>query len=196
MPFLSQHADENLYWVELCHRYETEVIKILEQWHEPVDIIFVAVEYFNFYDPPISEEDDEYLIAMQRFYDSLNKIARDVVFIPGVHIDWGAEPFSQILQKNVNFQLDYRTFQKTAQEHANYLPNVQKRISSMLKCEKCLKVDWSKAWCFGDVCHALDDKHITYFRDTKHISAYGSLVYGRMLRELYNQYLVNRTTIT
>lgn len=117
MPFLYQYAiigppDRDVDWTTVCQRYETDVIDILEQWNEPVDIIFVVIEYFKHHDPPLSDKDDEYLVAMQRFYDRLNNIAREVVFLPGMHLDWGADPFAQIYQEDLYFQRDYKTFQK------------------------------------------------------------------------------------
>jgi hypothetical protein len=62
----------------------------------------------------------------------------------------------------------------------------------MIECEKCVKVEWSNAWCSSDVCRALDYKNLTYFRDSKHVSAYGSLVYGKLLLDLYDQHLIGK----
>ncbi|KAI6199261.1 O-acetyltransferase OatA [Aphelenchoides besseyi] len=186
MPFLSNFAEEHM--STTCHKHVNQLIPILTNWKTPIDLIVVGMEYFDFLDPPLlsNHSNDEYFTEMQRFYDQLNEIARETVFVPNVHIDWFTEPFASILQKELHFTRDLSYFQQTQQQQQSYLKNVQKRVD-LVDCSKCVKVNWSRAWCSNGDCKAIDRRNLAYFRDAKHINSYGSLVYGKLLRNAYDK---------
>jgi hypothetical protein len=67
-------------------------MKILESWEEPIDIIIPIFEFYVHLNSPFNEEapmEDEYFRQMQEFYNRLNSIARETVFVPNIHMDWG-----------------------------------------------------------------------------------------------------------
>ncbi|KAI6220888.1 hypothetical protein M3Y99_01585000 [Aphelenchoides fujianensis] len=99
---------------------------------------------------------------------------------------YATEPFAPLLQKELHFGGDFRFFRQTQEEQRSYLNHVQERVD-LISCSKCSKVDWSRAWCSNGRCEALDRRSIAYFRDSKHVNAYGSLVYGRLMREVYDR---------
>jgi hypothetical protein len=115
MPFMSSQARPGMR--DVCEQTERQILPILANWQEPIDIIVVGVEYFNFLNPPLTEpiEKDEYFNQMQQFFSELAKVAREVVFVPSMHIDWNIEPFAQILQKQLYFGLDLHLFQQRLQ---------------------------------------------------------------------------------
>lgn len=58
----------------------------------------------------------------------------------------------------------------------------------MIECPKCVRINWTEAWCLpGDKCKMLDKKNLSYFRDTDHVNMHGSMVYGQMLSDIIEQ---------
>lgn len=121
MPFMGKYASSDMR--SICEENEQQIIPILKAWNEPIDIIFAGIEYFNFLNPKIVYplKNDDYFTSMQTFYSSLNDIARDLVFLPEIHMDWSLEPFAQILQKRIYFEQDLHLFQQTTQVCFYYL---------------------------------------------------------------------------
>lgn len=71
------------------------------------------------------------------------------------------------------------------------MPNARRHLN-MIKCEKCIKVDWAKLWCESDLnglCRVADKNGLLLFVDDHHCSLYGSLFVGEYLRNLYFEYL-------
>jgi hypothetical protein len=115
MPFMAFSASREMR--STCEEYERELIQILRNWSEPIDIIVAGIEYFNFLDPIIANpiSNDTYFNSMQTFFSHLNDIARDLVFVPKMHMDWNVEPFAQVLQKRLFFGQNLHLFQQRFQ---------------------------------------------------------------------------------
>ncbi|CAD5233691.1 unnamed protein product [Bursaphelenchus xylophilus] len=185
-PFMSHTMPEHR---EACQKFEGVWEPLLQNWGNPIDIIIVGLQYLPDLDPIIVDwNSDEYLQAMEEFYRKMSSIAKEIVFIPMVHFNWELEPFMQILQQKLYFGKSLERFHKHFEIEDSYLRNVQRRLDRM-KCKKCVKVNYREAWCHNNLCSALDSKNISYFRDTTHVTPYGSLVYGGLLRKLYDQYV-------
>ncbi|KAI6190434.1 Acyl-transf-3 domain-containing protein [Aphelenchoides bicaudatus] len=202
MPFFADQTTENTYadaqlrlspfWLnqsEHCIDFERNLLKILKEWNEPIDIIIPSFEFYNHLNPPFDEKErmkDDYFKQMQHFYRELNSIAREVVFVPNIHVDWSVEPYIQLLQNRLYFGRDLKLFGSTLQEQRTRLENVRQRVN-FIECTKCIKIDWLDAWCLDNECNALSAQNISFFADSVHVNSLGARFYGDLLLDLYRK---------
>jgi hypothetical protein len=71
------------------------------------------------------------------------------------------------------------------------MPTARRHLQ-MIKCSKCIKVEWTDLWCEeGDLglCRVLDEEtKLLSFVDNHHTSFYGALSVGEYLKKLYYGY--------
>jgi hypothetical protein len=174
-------------FISHCIDYGHAMMDALNQWTEPIDIIINVFSYRYFINPPFDVENmhnDVYFQEMQTYFTKLSKIAREVVLIPDIQMYWPIAPTTQHIQQRLHFDRDLELFEVTPNERSKFLDNIKRR-SDMIECPKCVRVNWTEAWCRpGENCKMLDSRNLSYFRDTNHVNIYGSMIYGQMLSDI------------
>jgi hypothetical protein len=197
LPFYESNMDEilavrpNLRLCPSCRKfafqcvdYGRSMIDALNQWKEPIDIIISVFAHHLRINPSFDVKNDAYLQEMQSYFTKLSNIAREVVLIPDIQMYWPIAPTTQHIQQRLHFDRDLELFEVTPNERSKFLDNIKRR-SDMIECPKCVRVNWTEAWCRpGENCKMLDSRNLSYFRDTNHVNIYGSMIYGQMLSDI------------
>ncbi|KAI6198910.1 hypothetical protein M3Y96_00570600 [Aphelenchoides besseyi] len=168
--------------------------ELLAQWPEPIDILIMVFGYGPYIEPDQDKqlETDPGFIFMQQFYTRVAKHVRELFIIEKEHVLFDDSPTHAILrfsnslpQEPLNAQLE-----KTYLLHRRY---------EAITCDRCVKFDLLDVWChrLNDttsffepqrICRSFDPQNgLTWHIDENHISSYGSLKHGQLLRSLYDR---------
>lgn len=95
-----------------CSKERKAIIPLLRNWSKPIDIIIFAQAYTPNIDPPLrgKVEKDKVFIEMQRFFDTLSDIAREVVFVPQVHFYGGIPAFNSVYHRKLVMEQPLEVF--------------------------------------------------------------------------------------
>ncbi|KAI6190433.1 Acyl-transf-3 domain-containing protein [Aphelenchoides bicaudatus] len=200
MPFLGSRYSEEMQYKHAGDKYCAGILShvaltmnrnrfaLLEQWKEPIDVIIVSFAYFNLGNPTFNSLiNNEYFQQMQKFFNRLSKIAKEMVLIPDVHVWWPVDPLMQILNQRLYFNGNTDLFEMETTKQNGYLNNIKLRFNAV-ECPKCVKVKWANAFCDEDgKCNVLDANNLSFMRDWMHVNLHGSMAYGNLLRKLYEQ---------
>lgn len=127
-PYLPEWAKQDEYCkeecLENCFRYAEDVLSVLKAWKRRIDVIVVqhayldiidTVKQYNWFDittfnsnSTVNEatvnKNDVLLNAMTAFYSELEKIVKEVVFVPFSHYNFGRENLHiQKIEKAIEF---------------------------------------------------------------------------------------------
>ncbi|KAI6216228.1 Acyltransferase [Aphelenchoides fujianensis] len=187
-----RHALPKEKWDE-CRVYGESLLAALRQWTRPIDVIVVAMTYPAENDPPVRGEleDDRYFRELADFYGRLSALAGRAVFVPGVHFKSFVVHHMNVLQRAVLYGHGLHVFRTELARQRAFLPHTRARLDA-LDCARCLPVDWTDVWCARGVCESIDFRtKISFFFDSHHVNALGSLHVGHHLRRLYDQHFKN-----
>ncbi|KAI6237962.1 Acyltransferase [Aphelenchoides besseyi] len=180
---------------EECHLYGNSIIPTLRQWKSPIDVIIIAMTYPDESDPPIHGNltDDPYFQELSSFYGALSEIAQKLVIVPQIHFKTGVSPHLQILNRKLLYGQNLNIFHTTVTKQLKRLPRTRKRIDA-LECSKCKIFEFNNVWCrqSDEVCDTIDFRsHVSYFFDSHHVNALGSLKVGYEMRKFYDKHVKN-----
>ncbi|KAI6185890.1 Acyl-transf-3 domain-containing protein [Aphelenchoides besseyi] len=175
-----------------CTTFRKNAFKMLRKWNYKIDVIIVAVNYHRFVSYPLAANltEDVALQEMNSIYREFSSLAREVVFMPQIHFVTGIDPHSATLQRQILYDRSLDAFQTTIKSQTKILTSGRNRLE-MVDCPKCILVDWLKVWCDEETqkCDSIDQHHrLSYFFDSHHVNALGSLKVGAHLRELYDHW--------
>ncbi|KAI6185782.1 Acyl-transf-3 domain-containing protein [Aphelenchoides besseyi] len=191
---------------EECRLYGDSIIPTLRQWKSSIDVIIVAMTYPDESDPPLHGNltEDSYFQELSSFYGELSEIAQKLVIVPQIHFKTGGQsstkrfllfigvsPHLQILNRNLLYGQNLNIFRTTMTKQLKRLPRTRKRIDA-LKCSKCRLFDFNDVWCrqSDEVCDTIDFRsHVSYFFDSHHVNALGSLKVGYEMRKFYDEHI-------
>lgn len=100
--------------VKGCLKERKALIPLLKNWTQPIDIIIFAQAFTPEKDPPLESkqriENDKIFQQMQEFYNTLNGIAKEVVFVPTVHFYGGLAAFNSIYHRKMMLEQSLDVF--------------------------------------------------------------------------------------
>jgi hypothetical protein len=133
------------------------------------------------------ESPNKSLLFMRHFYNEINGIAKEITFMPLMHIDFSFLPVRAIQTRLLNGEsIDH--IADTVEKVESYMP-ITRRYLELIECNNCIKVNWSNLWCGDGVCRVVDENQILLFVDDNHVSLYGSMYLGEYLYKLYIDYV-------
>ncbi|KAI6185785.1 Acyl-transf-3 domain-containing protein [Aphelenchoides besseyi] len=189
------------YGYERCTQFRKNVFKMLRNWNERIDIIIVGTNYHRYINFNLNEnlKRDRALHDLNYFYGSLAKLAKEVLFMPGVQFNSGLGIHTPTLQRKILYgnEKDLSVFRAPLAVELSHLSLAQKRLQ-LVKCGNCIKINWFDLYCDYDTstCDSIDFKtKFSYFFDSHHVNAYGSLKAGEYMRKLYDEWKQKNTLI-
>ncbi|KAI6190372.1 Acyl-transf-3 domain-containing protein [Aphelenchoides bicaudatus] len=145
-----------------------EIIKAFRAWHKPIDIVVVLFGYNGMDDFAINtdvEARDQGFLYMQRFYSQINEVAREVLFLPLLNMYFSFLP-ARLVQTHLLENKSIAHIGDSRSKVEAYMPTSRKHLD-MLRCERCIRVDWSNLWCEPEthgLCRAVDKNGLLIFR--------------------------------
>ncbi|KAI6237965.1 hypothetical protein M3Y95_00320800 [Aphelenchoides besseyi] len=189
------------YGYERCTQFRNNVFDILRNWNEKIDIIIVGTNYHRYINYNLNEnlKRDLALRDLNYFYGNLAKLAKEVLFMPGVQFNSGLGIHTPTLQRKILYgnDKDLSVFRAPLEVELSHLSLAQKRLQ-MVECRNCIKINWFDLYCNYETatCDSIDFKtKFSYFFDSHHVNAYGSLKAGEYMRKLYDEWKQRNTRV-
>ncbi|KAI6170640.1 Acyl-transf-3 domain-containing protein [Aphelenchoides bicaudatus] len=169
-----------------CVEFKEKALEAMRQYDYRIDIIIPLFGWFDFKPFPANEAvnlENE----LQKFYNSLNSIAKEVVFAPTLNLFFKKHPLWDV-QGKLKANKEVGMVGERIESLLRYQPIIQHAVDKV-ECQKCLKINWTDLWCRDGYCSAIDKRRILYFSDNHHTTLYGSLFAGEFLLNAYNNYM-------
>ncbi|KAI6212522.1 hypothetical protein M3Y94_00035800 [Aphelenchoides besseyi] len=181
----------------LCAEERKAILPILRSFNHPIDIIIVGIAYTST-DPDLRGNltTDSVFREMQKFFNELNNIAREIVIIPQIHVLFST-PYRKVLQRRLQNQQSLEIFRLPYEVVVQQKPNNRKRLDAV-RCSKCVLFNHMDVLCSrkNGYCDPIDHKQrISLMYDQRHPSLYGSFFYGEHLRRIYDQKMTTKQTL-
>ncbi|CAD5210623.1 unnamed protein product [Bursaphelenchus xylophilus] len=134
-------------------------------------------------------KNDFYYQEIMKFVHFLNSHAKELVILPRVHVQFPDKFLYFSIQRQIFTNRDFTTAVVDRKIIDDNLPNLQRRLS-YVDCSKCMFVDWRNAVCDWERCYAVNERtNNIIFYDYTHVNVLGSLFYGKLVRNMYDEYL-------
>uniref|UniRef100_A0A1I7S1A6 SGNH domain-containing protein n=2 Tax=Bursaphelenchus xylophilus TaxID=6326 RepID=A0A1I7S1A6_BURXY len=187
IPFASEYISGG------CRSYVKQIIPVVKKWHRPVDIVILQQSYLKLW-PHNYTKNDAIQRDIQRFYDELSPLVKDVIFMSSADF-FEYHPF-QKMQKSILNNEDLSQYQIKYGYGRSLYGDTQRRIDA-IKCEKCRKIDYSEQYCdkIKDSCTIIHENKILQHHDGRHSTMYGSLLLAEKLKEEYDHWENSRTEL-
>uniref|UniRef100_A0A1I7RQC9 SGNH domain-containing protein n=1 Tax=Bursaphelenchus xylophilus TaxID=6326 RepID=A0A1I7RQC9_BURXY len=156
-----------------------DFLGFLDQFEHPIDILIVRNTYYtlkpDYIQGPMYKE-------MQNFYSKLDKYAAEAVIMDSAEMTSKLDmaKYKKIVASKQSpdvFNLSYEELRKSKQ--------MLNQVISSVKCQKCIQVDLTRAFCdhLVDTCYVVKPSGLLLFRNFVHASYLGCLHIGRHLRD-------------
>ncbi|KAI6174826.1 hypothetical protein M3Y97_00964500 [Aphelenchoides bicaudatus] len=182
-----------------CKILNRDIVKMFKMWNYPIDIIIIGHAFPIADDPEFDLEDlkdDVEYHQLQKLHTGLSGVAREVVFTPVSHFDSGIRSHMQTLQREIMYNQNLKLFRTPISYVRSVWPNAQQRIRH-INCTNCILMDWVDLYCDKKTgfCDSIDfERKLSFFFDSNHHNAYGSLHVGHFIRKLYDKWAMKNET--